>query len=237
MKLFDDEFDIFNDEQESTIKPEIRSVPVSMTGTKGTFKTLEDLLETDAGISVSLDLLEETPQADLSFNHRVLKDMAYFGSVYAIAKNSIDKIKAGYPNGFTVVSAATGITSLLIEISNAYMYGSGGGVPQDSSILNYTVDEIIGGSIYSSYTIVDYLAVGGSYFLITLDGQPGLGGIASYNIVPTDTLINPFVATLNQYEKDLLFPPVERINYWPRDAISNNILNCEGSFFETFVSK
>jgi len=231
MKLFDDSFDIFNDEIESAPSPEIKIVSVSMDGTKSGYKSLEDLLETDPTIKIDESFIDND-QAKLPINETVMSNMAYFGSVYAIISYAIDNIKTNYPNGFAILSATTGTTSLMFNSNNVYMYGSVG--LQENEITKYSLYELSGSDINNIFTIETY-TTGLTYMILYLDGQP-VGGDCDYIVSPTDQVIKPFFASLSDYEKALLEPPIDKDNYWPRDSIVNNILICEGSSYNTFIN-
>jgi len=237
MRLFDDSFDIFNDELDAaTGATEVNYVSVDMNGSKGNFYSLEDILENDTEIDVDLDIFDNKDQADLDFDHSRLSDMAYFGSVYAIVVSAVDKLKSNYPNGFSILGETVNTGTIAFSIDNTYLYGSTHAFPNETKILDYTLYEISDSTseIVNEYSITGS-TIGLTYGILYLDGTP-LGAGYNYIVGPNKALVNPFLATLNQYERTLLEPPYNKENFWPRDAIVNSILVCEGSPFSIFTT-
>ncbi len=236
MRLFDDSFDIFNDELDSaTGATETNIVNVSMPDAAPSYLTLESILEDDANISVSLDLFESDERADLDFVYTDMEDLAYFGSVYTLITAGIDKIKKTYPNGFSILSATVSTGTISFDIDNTYLYGSGSAFPTAEKIVDYTLYEINSstGEIENTIDIIS-ATIGLTYGVLYLTATP-LGVGYDYIVAPNDTLTIPFISTLSEYERSLLEPPFDKSNFWPRDAIVNSILVCEGEPFTTFA--
>lgn len=233
MKLFDDSFDIFNDEVDSAPSPETNIVYVSMNGGKGQYKSLEDLLETDSSIEVDESLINHD-QSKIAIDETVMENMAYFGSVYAIIDAALTNIKANYPNGFSILSAVTITNMMMFNVEDVYKYGSPAGFPTQANMTKYKVYELSGSSINAEFEITSAI-VGLTYATLTLDGNPNSGGTVDWIIAPKNDVIAPFMATLTDYEKDLLIAPFDRDNAWPRDSIVNNVLICEGASYNTFA--
>ena len=202
-------------------------------GVMGKYYSLENIVSGGSS-TISLSIVTGKTSAELSIDASVYSNLAYFGSVYSVISSSLTKIKDGYPNGFLIINGDTGANSTFIFNHNqTYTYGSQ--FDSSSDYIGFGIYTIVGTSIQSSHKIIG--ATGGTgRTILTLDGTPITGATTTYAIYPLPQKLSEFYATTTDYELDLLVPPFDRSNYWPRDSIVEENLVIEGSPYITFVS-
>jgi len=69
-----------------------------------------------------------------------------------------------------------------------------------------------------------------------LDGTPNDSPGYVHHIQPKASTLDKFYASLSQYELNLLVPPYNKTNYWPRQSFATNNLLFEGTEYDEFVA-
>lgn len=205
---------------------------VESVGSRSAYFSLEDILS-GGTLAVNLDFVNDNSQATLSIDYTDPAAIAYFGSVYGFVASSLENIHNTYPNGLLIVTALTGVNSMMYNNSDSYAYG---GVPVGSlNMNNYELVQSSGGVYHTTFQITSFLT-GLTWAVVFLDGQPLLGPSIDHMIQPKSSYLDSYYSTLNPYELDLLIPPYGRDNFWPRDAIATNNLVFEGTAYDAFLA-
>lgn len=211
--------------------PGVNFVYSNVEGSFGKYLTMEDILSGGNQV-VEMNLFDEKPSVTLSVDNTVMENLAYFGSVYAFVSNALNEIRAGYPNGFLVVDAYTGTNTLFFNNSNTYFYDE-----NPLSFSSYDDFEVIQtfNDVYDDTFQITNYSTGLTYSALFLDGQPSDATGYSWIVAPKDTTIDAYYAGLDQYKLDLLVPPFDRTNYWPRDPVSENNILLVGTSYDAFA--
>ena len=202
--------------------------------TTGKFFTLNEILS-GGTLEVSLSDVSDKSQAELALNYSIAESLAFLGSLYSTVQVSLNNIIENYPNGFMVIDSITGVNALMFNASDTYMYG---GVP--FNIINYGDFELVqahNGVYDTTFQILEEITGTTFSLFLELDGQPSIGAAYDHTIQPKQSTLDKFYSTLNQYEKDLLVPPFNRTNFWPRDLIAQNNILLDGQSYEDFVEQ
>lgn len=201
--------------------------------TPGKFFTLDTILSGGA-INVNYDDAGSNEQAELALDYSVATSLAFLGSVYSTVMIAVNKIKDNYPNGLQILDSVTGVNTIMFDNTNIYLYGS----PTPTSISDYTdyeLIEIYNGSLNATFEIYDSSITGGTYSLLFLDGQPMSGALYEHHIQPKQPALDKFYGSLSSYELDLLVPPAERTNYYPRHPIATQNIFFQGVEYDSFL--
>lgn len=199
----------------------------------GKFFTLNDILS-GGTLNVTTDDADHGDQASLALDYNLATSLAFLGSVYSTTLIGINKIKDTYPNGFSSSTVSTGVGAIYILNSNTYTYG----LPP-FSVTNYTDYELIqlyNGAYDSTFAINSATtATAHTYSFIFLDGTPSNGVGFTHAVQPKTSTLDKFYSTLTPYELNLLQPPFDRSNYFPRDPIATNNVLFDGASYDTFL--
>jgi len=203
--------------------------------TSGKFFSLENILS-GGTLNIPTEDVDEYKQAELALDYNLITSLAYLGSAYSTVLIGINKIQEDYPNGFIIVTGVASTGTLMFNNSDTTTYGA-----DPFSVFDYTDYELIqtlSGAYDQTFDIIEPTTItGGTYSLLFLDGNPTTGGLYGHIIQPKTSTLDKFYSTLTQYELDLLIPPFDRTNYYPRDSVATNNILFEGAEYDTFVDE
>lgn len=202
--------------------------------TTGRFFDLATILSAGT-INVNYEDAGATDQAELALDYNLATSLAVLGSVYSTVMIGVNKIQDTYPNGYQALSIVTGVNTMVIDNNNKYTYGS-----DPYSIMDYTGYEVIetyNGALNATFQIdASTSFTGGIYSILFLDGQPQSGALYEHHIQPKQVTLDKFYGSLTPYELDLLVPPHDRTNAYPRHAIATNNILFVGDDYDSFLA-
>lgn len=224
----DPNFDKIRDLESGTI------VYTDIDSTTGRFLNLNEIL---SGGSTTVDVADiiRGDQAELSLDYSVATSLAFLGSVYSTVLIGVNKIKTNYPNGFSILVAIAGPSTLMFNNADTYMYGAA-----PFSITDYTNFELVqtlNGLHDQTFEINSQTSMtGGTYSMLFLDATPTVAAGYAHIVQPKAVTLDKFYATLTAYELDLLVPPADRTNAYPRDAVATRNVLFEGTEYNEFLA-
>lgn len=200
----------------------------------GKYFSLTEILSGGSELVSSSDIPSKD-SAELALDYTIPSSLAYLGSLYSTVQIAINNIRENYPNGFMIVDSITGVNALMFNASDTYMYG---GTP--FKLLDYGSYEIIqlyNSAYNSTFQIIEQITGTTFALFLELDGQPSDGTGYEHILQPKQSTIDKFYSTISQYEKDLLVPPYNRVNFWPRDLVASNNILMDGTRYDDFVEE
>jgi len=201
-------------------------------GTTRKYDNLETILS-GGTYQMTLSANVRPDQAKLALNYDSMTSLAKLGSAYSYVSRAINNVRDEYPNGFLIYTGTVSTQTFMFSMDQTYWYGLEPNIPnftQYKLIETNTSTE----SVIAEYTINSYMKVGNNWMLF-LDGTPSVGPDIDYIVCPDDAILGEYYKGLSQYERDLLYPPADRYNYWPKDTLAPTNLLFEGDDYDEFV--
>lgn len=198
----------------------------------GSFFTLTDILSGGSS-TVEISDVNLRKQAELALNYNISTSFAYFGSLYTTVQISINDIRENYPNGFLIVSSITGVNAIMFNSVDTYTYG---GVPfKTIDNLKYEIVQTYNDEYDRTFQIIQEITGTTFSLFLELDGQPSDGPGYGHILQPKQELLDKFYSTLSKYSLNLLVPPFDRTNYWPRDLVAPSNILLDGDRYDEFI--